>query len=105
MADRIFFLIHPDKTKNLSNQSANKRTEVEINNIKVEILLVVESAKYLGQRITFQQQETAQIKHRIWAAWASSTDTGLQHRLHLFQRGDHADAVQRLWNLDTITKE
>ena len=42
--------IHPDKTKILSNQSTNKRKEVEINNMKVEILLVWESAKYLGQK-------------------------------------------------------
>ena len=31
--------IHTDKTKILSKQSTNKRKEVEINNIKVEILL------------------------------------------------------------------
>ena len=30
--------IHPDKTKILSNQSTSKRKEVEISNIKVEIL-------------------------------------------------------------------
>ena len=62
---------HPDKTKILSSQSTNKRKEVEINNIKVEILLAWERAKYLGQTITFQQQETAEIKNRIRVAWAS----------------------------------
>ena len=36
--------IHLDKTKILSNQSTNKRKEVEINNIKVEILSACESA-------------------------------------------------------------
>ena len=39
--------IHPDKTKSLSNQSTNKRKEVEINNIEVEIQLAWDSAKYL----------------------------------------------------------
>ena len=59
--------IHPDKTKILSNQSTNKRTEVEINNIKVEKRTACDSAKYLGQTNTVQQQETAEIKHRIRA--------------------------------------
>ena len=47
--------IHPDNMKLPSNHSANKRQEVEITNIKVEILSACESAKYLGQTITFQQ--------------------------------------------------
>ena len=45
--------------------------EVTIDNIKVEVLPVKERAKYLGQAITFEQQETAEIKNRIRAAWAS----------------------------------
>ena len=85
--------IHPDKTKILSNQKTNKRKEAELNNIKVEILLAWESAKYLGQMVTFQQQETAEIKNRLRAAWASfykykqalrSRSYFLQHRLRLF---------------------
>ena len=91
--ERVELKIHPDKTKFLSNQSSNRRKEVEINNIKVEILPACERAKYLGQTITFQQQETAEIKNRIRAAWASlyrykeqltSTPYFLQHRLRLF---------------------
>ena len=35
--------IHPGKTKILSNQSSNSRTEIEIDNIKVEILTREES--------------------------------------------------------------
>ena len=35
--------VHPDKTKILSNQSTNKRKEVDINNIKVETLSACES--------------------------------------------------------------
>ena len=82
--------IHPDKTKIPSNHRANKRKEVEINNIKVEILSAGGSSKHLGQTITFQQQETAEIKNRIRAAWASfyrykreltSRSYFLQHRL------------------------
>ena len=85
--------IHPGKTKILSNQSSNKRREVPIDNIKVEILTKEESSKYLRQTITFQQQETVEIKYRIRAARASfykymqeltSKSCFLQHRLRLF---------------------
>ena len=62
-AEGVGLKIDPDKTKILSNQSTNKRREVETNNIKVEILPAWESAKCLGQKITFQQQETAEIRN------------------------------------------
>ena len=90
---RVGLKIHPDRTEILSNQSSNSRKEVEINNNKVGILSACESAKYLGKTITFQQQETAEIKNRIRAAWASfykytqeltSQSCFLQHRLRLF---------------------
>ena len=47
--ERVGLKIHPDKTKILSNQSSNRRKEVAINNMSVEILPACESAKYLGQ--------------------------------------------------------
>ena len=91
--ERVRLKIHPDKTKILSNQSSNRRKEMEINNIEVEILSVCEGAKYLAQTITFPQKETSEIKHRIRAAWASvnryehemtSQSYFLQHRLCFF---------------------
>ena len=48
--ENVGLKIHPDKTKILSNQSTNKRKEVEINIIEVEILPAWESAQYLGQK-------------------------------------------------------
>ena len=63
--------IHPDNTNMLNNQSTNKGKEVEINNIKVEILPAWESAKNLWPKNTCRQQETAEIKNRIRAALAS----------------------------------
>ena len=65
---------------------------MEINNIKVEILLGWESAKYLGQKFYISATETAE-SNRIRAAWASfhrykqeltSRSYSLQHRLRLF---------------------
>ena len=100
--------IHPDKTKILSNQSINKRKEVEINNIKVEILSACESAKYLGQTSAVQHQETAETKNRIRGAWASfhryrpeltSRSYSLQHRLRLFNMVSYASGT---W---TLSKE
>ena len=84
---------HPDKTKIPSNQSSNRRKEMEINNIKFEMLSACDSAKYLGQTVKFQHQETAEIRNRIRAAWASfhrykqeltSKSYFLLHRLRLF---------------------
>ena len=63
--EKVGLKIHPRKTKILSSQSPNSRKEIEIGNIKVEILTNEESAKYLGQMVTFQQQETTEIKNRI----------------------------------------
>ena len=65
--ERVGLKIHPDKSKILGNQSSNIRKEMEMNNMKVEILSACESAKYLGQTNT-QQQETAEVKNRIRAA-------------------------------------
>ena len=66
--------IHPDKTKILSNQSnMNSDTKrcVKIGEMSIEILAKGESMKYLGQSISFRQQETLEIKSRIRAAWAT----------------------------------
>ena len=85
--------IHPDKTKILSNQDKVKAKEIEVDNIKIEILGKTASARYLGRKITFEDQETEEIKNRLKAAWAAfhkyrqeltSKDYRLCHRLRLF---------------------
>ena len=88
--------IHPEKTKILSNQSSlssDTNKEMEVDDIKIEILTRGESVGYLGQTITFLQQETTEIKNRIRAAWATfhkyrqeltSKNYMLKHRLRLF---------------------
>ena len=111
--EKVRLRIHPGKTKILSNQSSNIREEIEIGDIKVEILTREESTKYLCQMITFQQQETAEIRNRIRAAWATfhkkrqeltSRTYMLRHRLRLFDAvvsptTNHASGT---W---TLTKE
>ena len=84
--------IHPDKTKILSNQDKVKAKEIEVDNIKIEIM-GKNSARYLGQKITFEDQETEEIKNRLKAAWTAffqyrqeltSKYYRLCHRLRLF---------------------
>ena len=43
----------------------------KIGEMSIEILAKNESVKYLGQRISFHQQETLEIKSRIRAAWTT----------------------------------
>ena len=85
--------IHPDKTKILSNQDKEKAKEITVDNIKIEVLAKGDSARYLGQKITFEEQETEKIQNRLKAAWAAfdkhrqeltSEDYRLCHRLRLF---------------------
>ena len=85
--------IHPDKTKILSNQDKEKTKEITVDNIKIEVLSKGDSARYLGQKITFEDQEIEEIKNRLKAAWAAfhkyrqeltSKDYRLCHRLRLF---------------------
>ena len=85
--------IHPDKTKILSNQDKEKEKEINVNNIKIEALAHGDSARYLGQKLTFEEQETDEIRNRLKAAWAAfhkyrqeltSKDYRFCHRLRLF---------------------
>ena len=71
---KVGLRIHPDKTKILSNQStmnSDTKRYIKVGEMSIEILKKNESVKYLGQRISFHQQETLEIKSRIRAAWAT----------------------------------
>ena len=69
--EKVGLWIHPDKTKILSNQS-NMNSDTK-RYIKIGEMSIAknESVKYLGQRISFHQQETLEIKSRIRAAWTT----------------------------------
>ena len=72
--EKVGLRIHPDKTKILSNQStinSDTKKHLEVDDMSIEILAKNESVKYLGQRISFHQQETLEIKSRIRAAWTT----------------------------------
>ena len=46
--EKVELKIHPGKTKVLSNQSSSRRKEMEVDNIKVELLTKDDCTKYLG---------------------------------------------------------
>ena len=72
--EKVGLRIHPDKTKILSNQStiiSDTKKHLQVDGMSIEVLTRNESVKYLGQRVSFYQQETTEIKSRIRAAWAT----------------------------------
>ena len=88
---------HPDKTKILSNQDKVKAKEITVD--KIEVLAKGDSARYLGQKITFEDQETEEIKNRLKAAWAAinkyrqeltSKELPTMPQTSSFQYGHHA---------------
>ena len=70
-----------------------------------------ESARHLGQKNTFEEQDTAEIKNRLKAAWAAfhkyreqlTSKTPPMPQITLVQHGDHADIDQRKWNVDIVS--
>ena len=74
VTEKVGLRILPDKTKILSNQStitSDTKKHLEVDDMNIEILTRNESVKYLGQKISFYQQETIEIKRRMRAAWAT----------------------------------
>ena len=70
-----------------------KAKEITVDNIQIEILEKGESARYFGQKITFEDQQTEEVKNRLKAARAAfhkyrqeltSKGYRLCHRLRLF---------------------
>ena len=94
--EKMGLKIRPGKTKVLSNQSSlcsDTKKEMQIDDSKIEILTRSESVRNFDQLITFQYQETTEIKNRIRTAWATfhkyrqeltSKNYLLKHRLRLF---------------------
>ena len=72
--EKVGLKIHRGETKVFRNQSSissNSKKEMQIDDVKIEILTRSENVKYLGHLITFQHQETTEIKNRIRTAWAT----------------------------------
>ena len=87
--------IHPSKAKIFSNQKPGKQKEITIDNIKIEILQKSESARYLGQKVTAEEQETTEIKNRLKSAWAAFH----KYRQELTSRSYRSCYRLRLFNM------
>ena len=105
--EKVGLKIHRGKTKVLSNQSSL----CSVDDIKIEIMTRSESVRYPGQLITFQQQETTEIKNRIRAVWVGDVPqvqagTDIE-KLHAqtssptVRRSSNSDDMLRIWNVGT----
>eukprot|EP00973_Karenia_brevis_P077965 10830786-Karenia_brevis.AAC.1 len=65
--------LHPDKTKVLTNTQGgrrqNKQTFLDIAGLKIEILRLTGSVKYLGRQLTFDRIHETELDNRINAGW------------------------------------
>ena len=94
--EKVGLRIHPDKTKILSNQStinSDTKKHIEVGDMSIEILTRNGSVKYLGQRISFYQQETKRNQEQDQGSMGdlpkcrqelTSKNYMLKHRLRLF---------------------
>ena len=82
---------------------------MQIDDIKIEILTRIESLRYSGQQITFQQQETTEIKNHIRTAYATfhkyrqemtsrtDQDSDLSFENHNDEETDAAEIEEEDW--------
>ena len=106
---KVGLQIHPGKTKD----SQHTRKEMEIDNIKVEILTREESTTCLGQLVTFQQQGDNRDQESNQGCLGD--DLQIQTRADLeilppstpasiIRHGDRPIDELRLRNLDTLKR-
>ena len=85
------------------------KKHLEVFDMSIEILTRNESVKYLGQRISFYQQETTEIKSPIRAAWSTfhkyrqelTSKNYMQTSFTPFRRHSFSDCLLRSRNMDT----
>ena len=90
-----------------------KTKEITVDNTKIEVLSKGDSARYLGQKITFEEQETEEIKKQAEGSVGSvpqiSPITDLERlppmsQTSPFQHGSNTDDDLCQWNGDINTK-
>ena len=109
--ESVVLKIHPDKPKFLSNQSTNKRKEVEINNIKVLICVCECEVSWTNNYISATGSSRDQKSNQSGLGIVKQIRTRADIKVVLpttqtppIQHGDHADAELGLWHLDTIKR-
>ena len=104
---------HPSKTKILSKQVKVKKNEVTIDNIKREVLATSDSARHLGQKFTFDEQNNSRSQKQTKSSMGSIPQISPRMyfegispvpQITLFQHGDHADGDLHKWNVGTVCR-
>ena len=87
-----------------------KAKEITVDNIQIEILAKGDSARYLGEKITFEDHGNSRNQKQTEGSVGSvpQVPSGIDlERLPImpqttsFQHGGHADIDLRKWNVDT----
>ena len=101
--------IHPDRPKILSNQDNVKAKEITVEDIKIETLRKSDSARYLGQKVTFEDQETEgqkQTEGSVGSVPQVSTGADFKRisivsQTSPFQHGHHSYDDLCKWHMDS----
>ena len=91
--------LHPEKTKMISSTNKNGRPvakHAKIGGMKIQILPLQESLKYLGCQISFGEMQDIELRHRIRGGWAKF----MEHKQEL--TGKHYSLNSRLKLFDAI---
>ena len=71
-AQKLWVFGHPPgQNEDIQQPGKSKDKEIQFDNIKIEGLAKGVSARYFGQKITFEEQEIEEIRNRLKAAWAA----------------------------------
>jgi endonuclease/exonuclease/phosphatase family metal-dependent hydrolase len=85
--------LHPDKTKIISSTNRNGRPaakHAKVGDLKIEILQMSASLKYLGCQISFGEMQEMELRQRIRGGWAKF----MEHKQEL--TGKHYSVNSRL---------
>jgi len=91
--------LHPEKTKIISSTNKNGRpgtTNAKIGEMKIEIIPIQSSIKYLGCQISFGEMQDMELRQRIRGGWAKF----MEHKQEL--TGAHYSLNSRLKLFDAV---
>ena len=89
--------LHPDKTKIISSTNRNGRPaarHAKVGDLKIEILQMSASLKYLGCQISFGEMQEMELRQRIRGGWAKF----MEHKQELTGKHYSLNSRLRLFN-------
>ena len=107
--EKVGLRIHPRKTKILSNQSSNSRKEIEIDNIKVEILTKKKVQNILARRLYSSNRRRPRSRIAVGLLGRHQELTSKSYLLRqstsLIRHRGHPNDELRLRNMDPHKRE